>query len=677
MASSETIQDLLLRYEEEVEAGHKPDIARLCHHHPELLSTLKRRVALLEQMDWLEHQSSSVISAVPTAAVVTQIAEGAEPIPGYRLVRLLGQGGFGQIWQASGPGNLQVALKFVPLGGKAEQIELRAFSAIKDIRHPHLLSILGIWTTATHIVIGMELADRSLADRLQTQREAGLQGLPHDEAHRYLREAALGLDALVNIAYMQHRDVKPGNLLLVGGCVKVGDYGLVRLLQHATTQHTGNLTLAYAAPEFFDGSTSIHSDQYSLAVTYVELITGSLPFTGSAARIVCGHLFLEPDLSKVPERERHAIARALSKNPDDRWPSCTDFYRAVMEGSPEPHQLPSRRHYLKWIAGAAGVALAAGAWWWKHRPKWEVVREYEWPAMMKSNNSFRTLVTDAYGDWLLGNADYSVDRPDLTKGHPVMWDLKTGRIRKVIDDVHGGPAIAIAPYTIEFRYFATGSDDGELLLWNTKSAQQESTTFARHPPRRSISSLVFSNNGELLLTSATDNTVRLWNRLTGQEVKRFEGHTNFVLNAYFAQGDQKIVSSSFDTTVRVWDVETKQCKVLKGHTDEVWSLIVTYDNRAISGSKDGWVLLWDIVEGRELRRWNVGFWVQRLALSINKRWLMITGDSHGRLIDLQTEQALWEDKSSLFAFGLCWHPKEPDQLFASGEGKVQLIQVRE
>lgn len=675
MASSTTIQDLLLRYEEEAVSGHEPDIARLCRNHPELMSTLKRRVALLEQMDWLEHQCLSIKSAQHSASV--QIAEGTEPIPGYRLVRVLGQGGFGQIWQASGPGNLQVALKFVQLGGKEEQIELRAFSTIKDIRHPHLLSVLGIWTTATHIVIGMELADKSLADRLRTQREDGLQGLPQDEAQGYLREAALGLDALATIAHMQHRDVKPGNLLLVGGCVKVGDYGLVRLLQHATTQHTGNLTLAYAAPEFFDGRTSIHSDQYSLAVTYVELITGSLPYTGSAASIVCGHLFLEPDLSKVPERERYAIARALSKNPDARWPSCTAFYHAVLEGSSKQLQLPSRRRYLKWTAGAAvSAALASGAWWWKYRTKWEVVREFEWPAEMKRNNHFRYLVTDAYADWLLGNADYNVNDPTLNNGRPVIWDQRTGRIRKVLD-VQGGPAIAFAPYTLEFRWFATGSDDGELLLWNTKSAEKEPTTFAGHLPPSSISSLAFNDNGKLLLTSATDNSVRLWDRLSGQEVKRLEGHTDYVLNALFAQGDRQIVSSSFDNSVRLWDARTGNCtKVLEGHKGQVWSLIVTHDNRAISGSKDGWVLVWDIVEGKELRRWNVGFWVQRLALSTNKRWLMITGDSHGRLMDIQTEQVLWEDKSPLFAFGLCWHPNEPDQLFASGEGQVKLVRVR-
>lgn len=678
MAPTQTIQELLLRYEEESATGHQPDIAELCRDHPELIATLTRRIALLDEMRWLEQSRSLLKSVLLPSVPSPQLAEGLEPIPGYWLVRLLGHGGFGQVWQASGPGNLQVALKFVPLGSRQEQIENRAFAAIKDIRHPHLLSVLGIWTTATHLVIGMELADESLADRLRLRREKNHPGLPPEEAHRYLREAAAGLDALVNAAHLQHRDVKPGNLLLVGGCIKVGDFGLARLLQHGMTEHTGNLTLAYAAPEFFDGKTTIFSDQYSLAVTYVEMMTGELPFAGSSARIVCGHLFLSPDLSKVPEKERHAIARALSKNPEDRWPSCTAFYEAVKEGSTTQSLPVTRRRYLKWTAGvAAGMAAAAGAWWWMNRAKWEVVREYEWPSVMQPTNNFRTLVADAYGNWLLGNADYSIVSPEVTRGYPVMWDLKTGKIRKVMD-VPGGPAIALAPYTREFQWFATGSDNGELILWNTRSAEKEPTTFARHPPpHSSISSVTFSDNGELLLTSATDCTVRLWNRLTGQEVKRFKGHTDFVLNALFAQGDQMIASTSFDTTVRLWDARTGDCtKVLDGLTGQVWSLIVTPDNHAISGSKDGWVILWDLAEGKELRRWNVGYWVQRLALSTNKRWLMITGDTHGRLMDLQTGNVLWEDESDLFAFGVTWHPKEADQLFVNGPGRVRLIRVR-
>src|SRR4029079_11430148 len=105
-------------------------------------------------------------------------------------------------------------------------------------------------------------------------------------------------------AGVQHRDIKPQNIVLVGGSVKVADFGLARTLERAVTSHTGSMTPAYAAPEFFQGQTSRHSDQYSLAVTYCELRGGRLPFPGSMAEIMAGHLSKQPDLTMLPDCER-------------------------------------------------------------------------------------------------------------------------------------------------------------------------------------------------------------------------------------------------------------------------------------------------------------------------------------------------------------------------------------
>jgi tetratricopeptide (TPR) repeat protein len=91
------------------------------------------------------------------------------------------------------------------------------------------------------------------------------------------------------------------------------------------------MTPSYAAPEFFDGKTSSQSDQYSLAITYCHLRGGRLPFEGNPAAVIAGHLMREPDLSMIPEIERPAVARALSKSPRDRWPSCRAFIQAVMD----------------------------------------------------------------------------------------------------------------------------------------------------------------------------------------------------------------------------------------------------------------------------------------------------------------------------------------------------------
>src|SRR5579884_226646 len=154
-------------------------------------------------------------------------AEGPEPVPGYRLVRRIGRGGFGAVWEARGPGGFPLALKLIELQGHAGDAEAKALEHIKNVRHPHLLSVFGSWRTEALLVIACELAEGTLGDRLHQEQGKGLPGIPWPDLIRYLREAAEGLDFL-NRSGVQHRDVKPANLLLVGGSVKVGDLGLLK-----------------------------------------------------------------------------------------------------------------------------------------------------------------------------------------------------------------------------------------------------------------------------------------------------------------------------------------------------------------------------------------------------------------------------------------------------------------
>jgi serine/threonine protein kinase len=270
----------------------------------------------------------------------------AEPIPGYRLIKLLGTGGCGEVWKCEVPGGLFKAIKFVH-GNQhalehdptAAEEELRAIQQIKTIRHPFLLSLDRVEHIQGELVMVTELADRSLHDLLEDHRRRGECGLPRAQLLNYLREAAEVLDLLHFEHGLQHLDIKPRNLFLVANHIKVADFGLVSSLaadsDTGTPLQLGAITPLYAAPEIFHGQICRHSDQYSLAVTYQELLTGRLPFEGKNSRqLLLLHTSGEPNLQNLPAADRPIIARALAKDPAHRFASCSAFVQELVAADP-------------------------------------------------------------------------------------------------------------------------------------------------------------------------------------------------------------------------------------------------------------------------------------------------------------------------------------------------------
>src|SRR5688572_15314887 len=266
----------------------------------------------------------------------------SEPIPGYRLIEPIGTGGFGEVWKCIAPGGIHKAIKFVygnlnSLDGddvRAQQ-EKKALERVKEVRHPFVLSIEQIQEVGGELVIVMELADKNLHEVLVEYQQAGRPGIPREVLLGLLDDAAVGLDHLIERHNLQHLDVKPRNLFTVADRVKVADFGLVKQLERSSSSGLlGGVTPISAAPETFSNKISKHSDQYSLAVVYVELLTGLRPFTGKNIRqLALQHMTEEPDLSMLPETDRPVVGRALAKNPEDRFPSCTAFIRALAGGA--------------------------------------------------------------------------------------------------------------------------------------------------------------------------------------------------------------------------------------------------------------------------------------------------------------------------------------------------------
>ncbi|MBY0585787.1 serine/threonine protein kinase [bacterium] len=268
----------------------------------------------------------------------------AEPIAGYKLGRYLGRGGFGEVWQAEAPGGLAKAIKLAPVDSGQDGVhcrELDGLRKIREVRHPYLLSIERFEIVDGYLVIVMELADQSLADRFRECARLGLPGIPREELLHYLREAAEVLDLLNQRHGLQHLDVKPENLFLCGDHVKVADFGLVQPRNTNVARSAIAISPPYAPPELFDGRIEPTADQYSLAVTYQELLSGHRPYSGVDVRgLMLQHLKGRPDLSSLPPADRPIISRAIQREPEHRYQTCTELVAALTKsagGAPSTH----------------------------------------------------------------------------------------------------------------------------------------------------------------------------------------------------------------------------------------------------------------------------------------------------------------------------------------------------
>ena len=253
---------------------------------------------------------------------------------GHRLISRLGAGAFGEVWKAEAPGGILKAVKviFRPLDHEEARRELDSLELIKNLRHHFLLSTHTFLPIEDRLYILMDLADCSMRDRLKACKKEGLPGIPLLELIKLLREAAEALDYLQEKG-VQHRDVKPENILVCEGTVRVADFGLAR------SQRTRSLdvesaagTPVYMPPEAWQDKIHANSDQYSLAASYAECRFGKRVFDAEGLpKLMKAHLTQTPPLDGFAEPEKAVLLKALAKDPETRYPSCIAFVEALEE----------------------------------------------------------------------------------------------------------------------------------------------------------------------------------------------------------------------------------------------------------------------------------------------------------------------------------------------------------
>lgn len=277
--------------------------------------------------------SPAIRSTTPGAL---SLVAGAEPSPGYRLRRVRGRGGFAEVWEADAPSGPPVALKFMPSSNVSTTArELRSIQSFLTLDHPHLVKTNAVWSVPGYIVINMELAEATLLDLMLVYHNDLGQHIDPPLLCQYLWQVGDALDFLNARKHLrdgrkvgfQHGDVKPNNILLVGDVAKITDYGLATSTHGPTTPCPRQGTREYAAPEVFLGYLSDTSDQFSLAVSYHVLRTGTFPFPPPPPQPTSSKSSIRAlaDLCLVTEAERPPLLRALSPVPQDRYPTCRDL----------------------------------------------------------------------------------------------------------------------------------------------------------------------------------------------------------------------------------------------------------------------------------------------------------------------------------------------------------------
>lgn len=269
----------------------------------------------------------------------------------YSLVRPLGRGGFGEVWL--GERDSQIAKTYLALklpladAVDTEQIRREAQLWVRAANHPNVLPIFEANVYDGRVVIASEYAaDGSLSDWLTGHRGRA----PSVESAVDMTMAILsGLEHL-HVRGIIHRDLKPGNVLMQGGAPRLADFGLARRIDTEATRGVLSGTPAYMAPEAFDARRSVQTDIWAVGVMLYQLLAGRLPFDAKEL-VACIKLILssapEPLPATVPPAIAQAVARALNKSPEARFPSAADM-RAVLRDA-------MRRAGPETSQGAAGL----------------------------------------------------------------------------------------------------------------------------------------------------------------------------------------------------------------------------------------------------------------------------------------------------------------------------------
>lgn len=293
----------------------------------------------------------------------------------YKIIREVGRGGMGVVYEAFDPVlGRAVAIKTMSLSvssspAEARNLEerlLREARAAATLKHPNIITVYDILQeeNATHIV--MELVEGQTLEQMLSETARR----PIQWCLQVLTEAAAALDYAHHRGVF-HRDIKPANIMVdPEGHIKIADFGIAKLTGQTTLTDTGMMVGSphYMTPEQLKGEPVTGStDQFALASVAYTLLTGSRPFQGDTISRLFYQIVNEP--AAVPTSVNPALSpainrvflKAMAKNPNGRYPTCTKFLEALKDASTQRELSETviirKRVQIPWIPIGAGCLV--------------------------------------------------------------------------------------------------------------------------------------------------------------------------------------------------------------------------------------------------------------------------------------------------------------------------------
>jgi serine/threonine protein kinase len=548
-----------------------------------------------------------------------------QKIGNYRLIHLIGEGGFAEVYLGE---HLylgsQAAIKL--LHTRVAQRDIAQFQQegrmLANLIHPHIVRILdfGIDDHIPYLIM-----DYAPGGMLRTRHPKGTR-LPLSTAVQYVKQVGQALQ-YAHDQKVIHRDIKPENMLIGrNGDILLSDFGIALIAQSSRYQSTKDMagTVAYMAPEQIEAHPRPASDQYALGIVLYEWLCGERPFRGSSPEIAMKQSLTAPSslvkqLPSLPPAVERVIFTALAKKPEDRFVSISSFVTALEQASmikpvPPPrrstkqspphtkerakpkHQeeLPQRLSRRNVVAGLMVLVVAGGGviWW---------TSTHVTPTVTPIGTHLYTYT--GHSDRVNAVA-WSPDGKRIASGsgdHTVqVWNTADGS-QSYAYTGHSDRVNAVA-WSPDGKRIASGSGDHTVQVWNAADGSQP-YTYTGHSS--SVNTVAWSPDGKRIASGSGDHTVQVWNAADGSQSYTYKGHSSIVNTVAWSPDSKRIASGSNDTTVQVWNAaDGSQPYTYKGHSDLVYAIAWSPDgNRIASGSYNTTVQVWNAVDGSQSYRY--------------------------------------------------------------------------